>query len=58
MEELIERIAAAYDVLEICDILDITPEDLLEAFEDRLQYHLDKFEDVLVYYQDYGEDDG
>ena len=56
MEELVDRIAAAYDVLEICDILEITPEDLLEAFEERLQYHLDKFEDVLVYYQDYGDE--
>jgi len=36
LQELKDRIAQAYDECLICDILEISPEDLLDAFEHKL----------------------
>lgn len=43
LEELKEEIVREYDVLLLCEVLDITPENILEAFEDRLIINRDKF---------------
>ena len=43
LEELKEEIIREYDVLLLCEVLDITPENILEAFEDRLIINRDKF---------------
>ena len=36
LEELKEEIARDYDAVLLCEILDISVEDILDAFEDRL----------------------
>tara|TARA_B110000483_G_C17783574_1_gene384642 strand:- start:237 stop:404 length:168 start_codon:yes stop_codon:yes gene_type:complete len=43
LEELKEEIVREYDVLLLCEVLDITPENILEAFEDKLIINRDKF---------------
>jgi|TARA_R110002020_G_scaffold267351_1_gene482481 DNA-binding Xre family transcriptional regulator len=43
LEELKEEIVREYDVVLLCEVLDITPEDILEAFEDKLIINRDKF---------------
>lgn len=43
LEELKEEIIREYDVLLLCEVLDITPENILEAFEDKLIINRDKF---------------
>ena len=43
LEELKEEIIREYDVLLLCEVLDITPENILEAFEDRLIINRNKF---------------
>ena len=46
LEELKERIVAeAYDECLICEILEVTTMDLLEAFEDKLIDRRSEFED-------------
>ena len=42
-EELKEDIEKEYDVTLVCEALNITVEDLLVAFEDRLMLYQDKF---------------
>ena len=36
LDELIERLASQYDVIELIEMLDIGAEELLERFEDKL----------------------
>jgi|TARA_R110000822_G_scaffold229563_2_gene361740 DNA-binding Xre family transcriptional regulator len=43
LEELKEEIVRDYDVILLCEILDISPEDILDAFEDRLIRNRDRF---------------
>ena len=43
--ELKERIALAYDECLICDILEISPEELLDAFEHKLIGKREEFEE-------------
>lgn len=47
LEEIKEKIAERYDPDDVCDALEISTEDLLNAFEGRLAKHLRKFEDDL-----------
>ncbi len=42
-EELKEAITEEYDVTLVCEALDISVEDILIAFEDRLMMCVDKF---------------
>jgi len=42
-EELKEGITEEYDVTLVCEALDISVEDILVAFEDRLMMCVDKF---------------
>jgi|TARA_R110000796_G_scaffold123777_1_gene238238 hypothetical protein len=42
-EELKEAITEEYDVTLVCEALDISVEDILVAFEDRLMMCVDKF---------------
>ena len=44
LEELKEEIVREYDVLLLCEVLDITPENILEAFEDKLIINRDKLQ--------------
>ena len=43
LEELKEEVIREYDVVLLCEVLDINPEDILDAFEDRLIINRDKF---------------
>ena len=43
LEELKEAVAREYDAVLVLETLDISVEDLLEAFEDRLIRHRDLF---------------
>lgn len=43
-EEIKYLIAVMYDEMEILDILDIDPIDLLNAFESRIEENIDKFD--------------
>lgn len=36
-EELKEKLAQQFDELTLCDLLRITPQDLVDAFEDRVE---------------------
>ena len=49
LEELKEEIVREYDVLLLCEVLDITPENILEAFEDKLIINRDKFTEDTPY---------
>jgi len=42
-EDFIEEIASEFDVCLLCDLLDISPEELLSRFEDKLLDNIDKF---------------
>tara|TARA_R110002020_G_scaffold224991_2_gene434918 strand:- start:2181 stop:2354 length:174 start_codon:yes stop_codon:yes gene_type:complete len=42
-EELKEEIIREYDVDLVCEVLEITVEQLLDAFEDKLMIYRDKF---------------
>ena len=45
LQELKERVALAYDECLICDILEISPEELLDAFEHKLRGKREEFEE-------------
>jgi len=45
LNELKERIVRQYDVCTLCDVLDITEEELLDRFEDRLLETQESFEE-------------
>jgi|TARA_R100000234_G_C4845822_1_gene113062 hypothetical protein len=44
-EELKEAIVREYDVDLVCEILQVSVEDLLDAFEDKLIIHREKFDE-------------
>ena len=46
LREFIETLEEC-DIMEVCELLDITPRDILDAFEDRIRevYEADKEED-------------
>ena len=44
-----DRLRRAYDVLLLCEVLDITPENILEAFEDKLIINRNKFTEDTPY---------
>ena len=44
-EELKEAIVMEYDVDLVCEILEISVENLLDAFEDKLMINRDKFDE-------------
>ena len=45
--ELKERIARYYDVITLCEILQITEEDLLERFEDRVFENIEELQEEM-----------
>lgn len=47
LNELKERIAKYYDTITLCEILQITEEELLERFEDRVFEHLDELQEEM-----------
>ena len=47
MDEVIERILARYDAEDLLEALDISSEELLDRFEDKLLLRLDKFQEDL-----------
>jgi len=46
-EELRRRICTKYDVEELCDIMELTPEDIFDQMFDQSK-HIKLFEDVLI----------
>lgn len=44
VEELKERILATYDPDDIVEIFQLNTEDLLDRFEDKMLYYIDKFD--------------
>ena len=46
-EELCDRLLVHTDTLELLELLCVTPEDLIERFEDRIELHRDKLEEYL-----------
>jgi len=53
-DELLEYIAGNYDEVTIMEVLEITSEDLVERFEDKVRLNIDKFvEDYNEYRQSY-----
>jgi len=52
VDELKERILQEYDVDLLCEVLDISAEELLDAFEYRLLQNLHKFEDLEEYFDE------
>lgn len=46
--ELKERIAQNFDVVALCDYFEITEEELLDRFEDKLLEHQDDIEEELI----------
>ena len=52
LEELKEAVARDYDAVLVVEALDISVEDLLDAFEDRFMRQQDKFIDALEDVQD------
>ena len=47
MDEIKERILKRYDAEDLLEALDITSEELLDRFEDKLLLRLDKFQEDL-----------
>lgn len=45
--ELKERIAKYYDVITLCEILQITEEELLDRFEDRVFEHIEDLQEEM-----------
>lgn len=45
--ELKERIAKYYDVITLCEILQITEEELLDRFEDRVFEHMEDLQEEM-----------
>ena len=54
LEEIKERLLDTYDADDFLEALEITSEELLDRFEDKLINRLDKFEEELT---DEGEDE-
>lgn len=47
LQELKERIARYYDVITLCEVLQITEEDILERFEDRVFTNIDELQQEM-----------
>ena len=47
LQELKERIAQYYDVVTLCEILQITEEELLDRFEDRVFEHIEELQEEM-----------
>lgn len=47
LQELKERIARYYDVVTLCEVLQITEEELLERFEDRVFEHIEELQEEM-----------
>lgn len=47
LEETKERLLKSYDVDDLVEALDVSPEELLDRFEDKLINRLDKFNEEL-----------
>lgn len=47
--DLLQRISESYNVEDLCDMMNITPEMLLDKFNDLVYNNINKFEDVLTY---------
>lgn len=56
IHEIKDRIAYSYDVIGLCELLEITEEDILDNFEDRVMTKLDKIYEEL-YNEDYDQDE-
>ena len=48
IDELRERILQEYDVDLLCEVLNISAEDILDAFENRLIDKVELFEELMV----------
>ena len=47
IDELRERILQEYDVDLLCEVLEVSAEDILDAFENRLINNLELFEELV-----------
>ena len=47
LDELMERLAERLDPEELCDLLQLSSEDIVGAFEDRIKENFDKLEEEL-----------
>lgn len=47
LEEIKERLLKSYDVDDLVEALDVSPEELLDRFEDKLINRLDMFNEEL-----------
>ena len=55
-DELLEYIAGNYDEVTIMEVLEITSEDLVERFDDKVRLNMDKFmEDYNEYRQSFAD---
>jgi hypothetical protein len=52
IDELRERILQEYDVDLLCEVLDISAEDILDAFENRVINKLEVFEELAIEEED------
>jgi len=48
IDELRERILQEYDVDLLCEVLNISAEDILDAFENRLIDKVELFEELMI----------
>jgi hypothetical protein len=46
-DELKDKVSRAYDVTLLCEILEITEEELLDRFEDKFLNNIDIFEEEI-----------
>lgn len=46
-DELKEKVSRGYDVILLCEILEINEEDILDRFEDRFIKNLELFEEEI-----------
>jgi len=51
VEELIEAIKREYDIELLCEALEVTADELLSRFDDKLMIHLDKFKHLEQDYE-------
>lgn len=55
-DELLQYIAGNYDEVTIMEVLEITSEDLVERFDDKVRLNMDKFmEDYNEYRQSFAD---
>jgi hypothetical protein len=46
-DELKDKVSRAYDVTLLCEILEVTEEELLDRFEDKFLNNIDIFEEAI-----------